>query len=90
MIYIFPEKRIYVVYLPETTCFTYRSLECSKRFEELIRTSNNLSFLNFYEYLKNNNDEYKKMYALGQDRAHFSPLGYNKLVKFIFEETKKY
>ena len=89
LIYIFPEKRIYVVYLPETTCFTYRSLECSKRFEELSRTSNNLSFLNFYEYLKNNNDEYKKMYALGQDRAHFSPLGYNKLVKFIFSEIQK-
>ena len=89
LIYIFPEKRIYVVYLPETTCFTYRSLECSKRFEELSRTSNNLSFLNFYEYLKNNNDEYKKMYALGQNRAHFSPLGYNKLVKFIFSEIQK-
>ena len=89
LIYIFPEKRIYVVYLPETTCFTYRALECSKRFEELSRTSNNLSFLNFYEYLKNNNDEYKKMYALGQDRAHFSPLGYNKLVEFIFSEIQK-
>jgi len=89
LIYIFPEKRIYVVYLPETTCFTYRALECSKRFEELSRTSNNLSFLNFYEHLKNNNDEYKKMYALGQDRAHFSPLGYNKLVEFIFSEIQK-
>ena len=87
--FIYPEKKIYIVYLPETTCFTHRSLECSKRFEELSGTSNNLTFLNFFEYLKNNNDEYKKMYALGQDRAHFSPLGYSELVKFILNESQK-
>ena len=87
--FIYPEKKIYVVYLPETTCFKHRSLQCSKRFEELSQTSNNLNFLNFYEHLKNNNDEYKKMYALGQDRAHFSPLGYSELVKFILSESQK-
>ena len=86
---IYPEKKIYIVYLPETTCFKHRSLQCSKRFEELSQTSNNLNFLNFYEHLKNNNDEYKKMYALGQDRAHFSPLGYSELVKFILSESQK-
>ena len=89
LIYIYPKKDIYVVYLPETTCFTRRSSQCSKRFEELRDTSNNLNFLNFYEHLKNNNDEFKKMYALGQDRAHFSPLGYNRLIKFIFNEIQK-
>ena len=87
--FIYPEKKIYIVYLPETTCFKHRSLQCSKRFEELSQTSNNLNFLNFYEHLKNNNDEYKKMYALGQDRAHFSPLGYSELVKFILSESQK-
>ena len=55
----------------------------------MSQTSNNLNFLNFYEHLKNNNDEYKKMYALGQDRAHFSPLGYRELVKFILSESQK-
>ncbi len=88
--YIYPEKKIYIVYLPETTCFKYRSLECSTRFRQLSDTSKNLIFLNFFEYIRDSHSDYKKMYALGQDRAHFSPLGYNKLVKFIFEETKKY
>ena len=88
--YIYQEKKIYIVYLPETTCFKQRSLECSTRFKQLSETSENLTFLNFYEYIKDSRLDYKKMYALGQDRAHFSPLGYNSLVKFIFEETKKY
>ena len=90
LIYIYPEKKIYIVYLPETTCFKHRSSECSTRFKQLSDTSKNLTFLNFYEHIRENEPDYKKMYALGQDRAHFSPLGYNKLIKFIFEETNKY
>ena len=29
------------------------------------------------------------MYALGQDRAHFSPNGYNELVKFVYNNIQK-
>ena len=89
LVHIYPGKKIYIVYLPETTCFKHRSLECSTRFKELSETSKDLIFLNFYEHIKENEVDYKKIYALGQDRAHFSPLGYNKLVKFIFTETQK-
>jgi len=39
--------------------------------------------LNFYEFLKKNVNDYKTMYALEQERAHFSDLGYKYLVEFV-------
>jgi len=81
--YLYKDKKIFVVYLPETTCFNNRSKECTRRFDELKNLSNEIIFLNFYEFLKKNVNDYKKMYALEQDRAHFSDLGYKYLVEFV-------
>lgn len=81
--YLYKDKKIFVVYLPETTCFNNRSKECTRRFDELKNLSNEIIFLNFYEFLKKNVNNYKKMYALEQDRAHFSDLGYKYLVEFV-------
>ena len=69
--------------MPETTCFNNRSKKCKIRFDELKNLSNEITFLNFYEFINKNIDDYKKMYALGQDRAHFSNLGYKYLVEFV-------
>ena len=33
--YLYPEKKIFVVYLPETTCFMNRSEECNQRFSDI-------------------------------------------------------
>ena len=87
--FLYPKKKIFIVYLPETTCFKHRSVECSKRFDELSSYSDEVTFLNFYNFLKNNSDEYKDMYALGQDRAHFSPAGYEYLIEFVYDSIKK-
>ena len=87
---LYPEKKIFVVYLPETTCFNNRSEECNQRFNEISSLSNEIVYLNFFEYLKNNFKNYKDMYALGLDRAHFSPTGYNQLVKFIYNKIQSY
>ena len=83
MLYLYKDKGIFVVYLPETTCFKIRSKECTRRFDELKSLSNEIIFLNFFEFLKRTTNDYKKMYALGQDRAHFSDLGYKYLVEFV-------
>ena len=88
IVYLYPEKKIFVVYLPETTCFKNRSEECNQRFNEISSLSNKIIYLNFFEYLKDNFKNYKDMYALGQDRAHFSPTGYNQLVKFIYNKIQ--
>ena len=90
IVYLYPEKKIFVVYLPETSCFKIRPTECSQRFTEISSLSDEIIFLNFFEYLKNNFKDYKTMYALGQDRAHFSPTGYNQLVKFIYNKILNY
>ena len=80
---LYQDKKIFIIYLPETTCFKHRSNECKIRFDELKNLSNEITFLNFYEFINKNIDDYKKMYALGQDRAHFSNLGYKYLVEFV-------
>ena len=90
IVYLYPEKKIFVVYLPETTCFEKRPTECSQRFNEISKLSDKIIYLNFFEYLKNNFKNHKEMYALGQDRAHFSPIGYNQLVKFINNKIQKH
>jgi len=81
--YLYQDKKIFIVYLPATTCFNNRSIECIKRFTELKNLSNEIIFLNFYDFLERNIKDYKKMYALGQDGAHFSDLGYKYLVEFV-------
>ena len=73
IVYLYPEKKIFVVYLPETTCFKYRSIECSQRFDDV----------------KKNFKDYKKIYALGMDRSHFSHEGYVELVKFIYNTIQE-
>ena len=90
IVYLYPDKKIFVVYLPETTCFKKRSTECSQRFNEISSLSDKIIYLNFFEYLENNFQNYKEIYALGQDRAHFSPTGYNQLVKFIYNKIQSY
>ena len=87
--YLYPEKKIFIVYLPEATCFKHRSNECLNRFNELKTYSDKVIFLNFYDFLKKNVDNYKDMYALGQDRAHFSPSGYEYLVEFVYDSIER-
>ena len=86
---IYPDKKIFVVYIPETSCFQFRSEECSKRFLHLKNSSSKIKFLNFYEFIKNQNNDYKKMYALGQNNSHFSEKGYTELIKFIDYKINK-
>ena len=81
--HLYSDKKIFVVYLPETSCFQFRSEECNKRFLHLKNSSSKINFLNFYEFIKNQNVDYKKYYALGQNNSHFSEEGYTELVKFI-------
>ena len=69
--------------MPETSCFQFRFEECKKRFDHLKNSSENITFLSFYDFIKNQKKDYKKMYALGQDGSHFSKDGYSALVKFI-------
>ena len=85
--HLYPNKKIYVVYLPETSCFQYRLDECEERFLNLKKLSKNFIFLNFLDFIKNKKIDYKKMYAFGQDRSHFSPEGYNLLINFISDEA---
>ena len=87
--YLYPEKKIFAVYLPELTCFKYRSDECSKRFNELRSYSEKVIFLDFFDFLKKNINNYKDMYALGQDRAHFSPAGYEFLIEFVYDAIER-
>ncbi len=86
---MYPEKKIFVVYLPETTCFKYRSIECSQRFDEMKSFSDKIIFLNFFDHVKKNFKDYKKIYALGMDRSHFSHEGYVELVKFIYNTIQE-
>tara|TARA_B100000214_G_scaffold373831_1_gene355031 strand:+ start:3640 stop:3945 length:306 start_codon:yes stop_codon:yes gene_type:complete len=83
------KKKIFVVYLPETTCFKNRSEECNQRFNEISSFSENIIYLNFFQYLKDNIKNYEEMYALGLNRAHFSPAGYNTLIEFIYKNIQK-
>ena len=80
---LYSDKKIFVVYLPETSCFEYRSKDCDKRFLHLKNSSSKINFINFYEFIKNEIQDYKKMYALGQKNSHFSEYGYSQLIKFI-------
>ncbi len=89
IVYLYPEKKIFVVYLPETTCFKYRSIECSQRFDEMKSFSDKIIFLNFFDHVKKNFKDYKKIYALGMDRSHFSHEGYAELVKFIYNTIQE-
>jgi hypothetical protein len=88
MSYLYTDKEIFIVYLPETSCFTDRLSICSQRFKDLRSSSKKITFLNFFEYIKDNFKDYKEMYALRQDRAHFSPLGYSELTKFISSKVQ--
>ena len=83
---LYPQKDIYVVYLPETSCFDLRENDCKKRFEILNSSSNKINFLNFYKHIKENTLDYKTLYALEQDGVHFSPDGYKKLINFIIKK----
>ena len=85
--FLYPEKRIFIVYLPETSCFQNRINECKQRFLDLKNSSKNLVFLNFYEHIKKKKINYKKMYAFGQNKSHFSPEGYMTLIRFINKEV---
>ena len=89
IVYLFPEKKIFVIYLPETTCFGSRSIECSKRFDEMKNFSDKIIFLNFFDHIKKNFEDYKEIYALGLERSHFSNEGYNELVKFIYHTIQE-
>ncbi len=89
IVYLFPEKKIFVIYLPETTCFGSRSIECSKRFDEMKNFSDKIIFLNFFDHIKKNFEDYKEIYALGLERSHFSNEGYNELVKFIYNTIQE-
>ena len=86
--HLYPEKKIYVIYLPESTCFVSRSKSCQERFEILKNSSDNIVFLNFYKFIKENIKDYTKMYALGQARAHYSNEGYELLISFINNNLK--
>ena len=81
--FLYSDKKIFVVYLPETSCFEYRSKDCDKRFLHLKNSSSKINFINFYEYIRNDIEDYKIMYALGQKNSHFSEYGYTRLIKFI-------
>ena len=87
--FLYPYKKIFVVYLPETSCFEFRSKQCDKRFLHLKNTSSKINFINFYEFIKNEIDNYKIMYALGQKYSHFSEYGYTRLIEFIDYELSK-
>ena len=71
-------------------CFEKRPIECNQRFNEINSLSDKIIYLNFFEYLKNNFQNHKEIYALGQDRAHFSPTGYNQLVNFIYNKIQSF
>jgi len=86
LLILYPNKDIYVVYLPETSCFNLRDNDCKKRFEILESSSEQIKFLNFYKYIKENTKNYKFFYALQQEGAHFSPSGYNELINFIINK----
>ena len=63
--------------------------ECNQRFNEISSFSENIIYLNFFQYLKDNIKNYKEMYALGLDRAHFSLLVTITLVEFIYKNIQK-
>ena len=86
LLILYPNKDIYVVYLPETSCFNLRDNDCKKRFEILDSSSEQIKFLDFYKYIKENTKNYKFFYALQQEGAHFSPSGYNELINFIINK----
>ena len=86
LLILYPNKDIYVVYLPETSCFNLRGNDCKKRFEILNSSSEHINFLNFYKYIKENKKNYKSFYALQQEGAHFSPNGYKELINFIINK----
>jgi len=83
LVNLYPEKKIFVIYLPETSCFEFRSEECDRRFLHLEKSSSKIKFLNFYKFIKNKDNDYLKMYAMGQKYSHFSEEGYAELIKFI-------
>ena len=85
---LYPEKQVYIVYLPESTCFQNRSKNCEDRFKILENSSDKIIFLNFHKFINQNIENYQTMYALGQDRAHYSYYGYELLVKFINNNLK--
>ena len=87
--FLYPDKKIFAVYLPETSCFEFRAKECDKRFLHLKNSSSKINFINFYDFIKNEIEDYKRMYALGQKNSHFSEYGYTRLIKLIDYELSK-
>lgn len=83
---IYPEKDIFIVYLPESSCFHLRTNDCEIRAEILKNSNSNIKFLNFFDFARKNITDYKSLYALNQENVHFSPLGYEFLAKFILKE----
>lgn len=83
---IYPKKDIFIVYLPESSCFHIRVNDCEIRAEILKNANLDLKFLNFFDFARKNITDYKSLYALNQENLHFSPLGYEFLVKFILKE----
>ena len=85
---IYPEKEIFIVYLPESSCFHIRVNDCEIRAEILKNTNSDIKFLNYFDFVRKNIIDYKSLYALNQENVHFSPAGYEFLVKFISKEIK--
>jgi len=83
---LYGNKETYLVYIPETSCFKSRKIDCEKRSIILKNLVKEKKFINFYETIKNSNHEYKKYYALGIDNFHLSNYGYQYLVDTIHEK----
>lgn len=83
---LYDNKEIYLVYIPETSCFKSRKIDCEKRAMILKNLVKKKNFINFYETMKNSSQEYKKYYALGIDNFHLSNYGYQYLVDTIHKK----
>ena len=83
---LYDNKEIYLVYIPETSCFKSRKIDCEKRAIILKNLVKKKNFINFYETMKNSGQEYKKYYALGIDNFHLSNYGYKYLVDTIYKK----
>ena len=83
---LYDNKEIYLVYIPETSCFKSRKIDCEKRAMILKNLVKKKNFINFYETIKNGSQEYKKYYALGIDNFHLSNYGYQYLVDTVHKK----
>ena len=82
--YLYKENEIFIVYLPESSCFEWREIDCIKRSLAIESQINEGKFINFFSFVKNNIKDYKKLYALEQHNVHFSNLGYELLIDLVF------